>query len=44
MINYPTIKKLNSVFEKGWYYPQAELQDCFYESDCFDENRLLKSF
>ena len=21
-----------SVFEQGWYYPQIELQDCFYES------------
>ena len=22
---------LNSVFEQGCYYPQTELQDCFYE-------------
>ena len=21
---------LNSVFEQGWYYPQIELQECFY--------------
>ena len=25
---------INSVFEEGdWYYPQIELQDCFYESN-----------
>ena len=23
---------ISSVFEKGWYYPQIELQDCFYEN------------
>ena len=23
--------------EKNWYYPQIELQDCFYESDYLDE-------
>ena len=23
---------INSVFEQGWYYPQIELQDCFYEN------------
>ena len=23
---------INSVFEEGWYYPQIELQDCFYEN------------
>ena len=31
---------ISSVFEKGnWYYPQIELQDCFYENrDCFVKN------
>ena len=38
-INVPVcVISINSVFEEGWYYPQIELQDCFYESDCFDEN------
>ena len=28
---------INSVFDKrNWYYPQIELQECFYESDYFD--------
>ena len=30
---------ISSVFEeKNWYYPQIELQDCFYESDYLDKN------
>ena len=39
-INVPVcVISINSVFEeKNWYYPQIELQDCFYESDYFVEN------
>ena len=38
-INVPVcVISINSVFEEGWYYPQIELQDYFYESDGFDEN------
>ena len=38
-INVPVcVISINSVFEEGWYYPQIELQDCFYESDRFDKN------
>ena len=25
--------------EKKWYYPQIELQDCFYESDYLDKKK-----
>ena len=28
---------INSVFEECSYYPQIELQDCFYESDSLDD-------
>ena len=29
---------ISSVFEQGWYYPQVNLQVCFYEnSEYFDE-------
>ena len=28
---------INSVFkESNWYYPQIELQDCFYENSDYD--------
>ena len=39
-INVPVcVISISSVFERGgWYYPQTELQDCFYESDYLDEN------
>ena len=38
-INVPVcVISIKSAFEEGWYYPQIDLQDCFYESDCFDEN------
>ena len=39
-INVPVcVILISTVFEKGdWYYPQIELQDCFYENDYFDEN------
>ena len=30
---------ISSVFERGdWYYPQTELQDCFYDNDYLDKN------
>ena len=31
---------ISSVFEEGnWYYPQIDLQDCFYENNgCFVKN------
>ena len=35
------VMPLSSALEQGWYYPQIELQDCFYENcdydDCFVE-------
>ena len=40
-INVPVcVISISSVFEeRNWYYPQIELQDCFYESnDCFVKN------
>ena len=40
-INVPVcVISVSSVFEEGnWYYPQIELQDCFYENcDYFDKN------
>ena len=39
-INVPIcVISISSVFESGgWYYPQIELQYCFYESDYLDEN------
>ena len=40
ILNVPVcVISINIVFEKGdWYYPQIELQECFYESDYLDEN------
>ena len=38
-INVPVcvISIIGILKEKNWYYPQVNLQDCFYESDYLDE-------
>ena len=38
-INAPVcVISISSVFEeKNWYYPQIELQDCFYENIILDK-------
>ena len=38
-INVPVcVISISSVVEEiNWYYPQIELQNCFYESDYLDE-------
>ena len=34
------IISISSVFEqKGWYYPQISLQDCFYDNKDYDSDR-----
>ena len=40
-INVPVcVISTSSVFEeRNWYYPQIELQDCFYEGDYLDESK-----
>ena len=33
------VLSISSISEQGWYYPQIELQDCFYENcDSFAED------
>ena len=38
-INVPVcVISISSMFEeRNWYYPQIDLQNCFYESDYLDE-------
>ena len=38
-INVPVcVISISSMFEERyWYYPQTDLQNCFYESDYLDE-------
>ena len=36
---FQSVISISSVFrEKDWYYPQIELQECFYENDYFVKN------
>ena len=39
-INVPVcVISISGLLKEGnWYYPQTELQDCFYENDYFDRN------